>query len=238
MNRLEFMNQLEKLLADIPESEKQEALLYYEDYFNDAGVESEQEVLKSLGSPEKIAQSIKSEIGAGQRPMDSDKIECREHTRQQSETVYQSGTYEGGTHQGGTYQSNRSVKPEEKSRLSGGMIALIVILCICASPIFLGLAGTVLSIVASIIITLFSLIIAFGSISICFFVCGILSMAVGIIKLFASPLGGLVLIGTGLLFGGFALLFMLLTVWLTVTVTPAFFKGLIWLCKAPLKKHA
>ncbi len=228
MNRLEFMNQLEKLLADIPDSERQEALQYYEDYFNDAGVESEQEVLESLGSPEKIAQTLKREIGVNQKTYDSDKIECHEHTRQESETVYQ----------GGTYQSNRSHKQEEKSKLSGGIIALIVILCIFASPILLGLAATVLSVAASIVITLIALIFSFGLMSICFFVCGILFLGVGIIKLFASPLGGLVLIGTGLFIGGFALLFMLLTIWLTVTVTPAFFKGLVWLCKAPFKKHA
>ena len=37
MNRAQFMEQLEKLLSDISEEERQEALDYYESYFDDAG---------------------------------------------------------------------------------------------------------------------------------------------------------------------------------------------------------
>lgn len=41
MNRLEFMRRLEALLSDISQSEREEALQYYNDYLNDAGVENE-----------------------------------------------------------------------------------------------------------------------------------------------------------------------------------------------------
>lgn len=37
MNRVQFMEQLKKLLSDISEEERQEALEYYESYFDDAG---------------------------------------------------------------------------------------------------------------------------------------------------------------------------------------------------------
>ena len=37
MNRKQFMEQLERLLSDISEAERQEALEYYEGYFDDAG---------------------------------------------------------------------------------------------------------------------------------------------------------------------------------------------------------
>lgn len=59
MNRLEFMDQLEQLLADIPEGERREAIQYYNDYLNDAGVENEEEVLAAFGSPEELAGSIR-----------------------------------------------------------------------------------------------------------------------------------------------------------------------------------
>ena len=52
MNRFEYMRRLEALLSDISPSEKEEALTYYNDYFNDAGQENEQQVIKELGSPE------------------------------------------------------------------------------------------------------------------------------------------------------------------------------------------
>ena len=52
MSRWEFMSQLEKLLLYVPIQEREEALQYYNDYFEDAGPEREQEVIASLGSPE------------------------------------------------------------------------------------------------------------------------------------------------------------------------------------------
>ena len=45
MNRFEYMRRLEALLSDISPSEKEEALTYYNDYFNDAGQENEQQVI-------------------------------------------------------------------------------------------------------------------------------------------------------------------------------------------------
>ena len=39
MNREEFLRQLERLLSDIPEGERWEALEYYRNYFEDAGPE-------------------------------------------------------------------------------------------------------------------------------------------------------------------------------------------------------
>ena len=60
MTRAKFMSELERLLADIPESERTEALQYYNDYFDDAGAENELRVLVELGSPYEVAQSIKA----------------------------------------------------------------------------------------------------------------------------------------------------------------------------------
>ncbi len=62
MNKDGFMSQLKGLLADIPEAEREEALQYYDDYFEDAGAENEQSVISSLGSPKNIAENIKAEL--------------------------------------------------------------------------------------------------------------------------------------------------------------------------------
>lgn len=42
MNKQQFMIELERLLQNIPENERVEALNYYEEYFSDAGEENEQ----------------------------------------------------------------------------------------------------------------------------------------------------------------------------------------------------
>ena len=61
MSRQEFMTQLESLLMGISEEERNEALNYYENYFEDAGQENEAQVIEELGSPEKIAVQIKAD---------------------------------------------------------------------------------------------------------------------------------------------------------------------------------
>ena len=61
MNRIEYMKRLEAALSDIALSERDAALQYYNDYFDDAGVENEAEVMKSLGDPETLAQAIKKD---------------------------------------------------------------------------------------------------------------------------------------------------------------------------------
>ncbi len=66
MNRADFMRQLERLLQGISPMERDEALQYYNDYFDDAGVENEQAVIKALGNPARVAENIKRDLpGSG-----------------------------------------------------------------------------------------------------------------------------------------------------------------------------
>jgi len=62
MNRIDFMNQLESLLQNIAPGEREEALQYYNCYFDDAGAENEQEVLEALGTPARVAENIKRDL--------------------------------------------------------------------------------------------------------------------------------------------------------------------------------
>ena len=58
MNRLEFMTELTALLQNMPVEEREEALQYYNDYFEDAGAENEVKVIEELGSPKKVADML------------------------------------------------------------------------------------------------------------------------------------------------------------------------------------
>lgn len=62
MNRQEFMNRLEYLLRGIPASEREDALAYYNDYFDEAGAENEYQVIQELGSPEAVAEKILADL--------------------------------------------------------------------------------------------------------------------------------------------------------------------------------
>lgn len=60
MNRVEFMESLTTLLQDVSEAEREEAIQYYNDYFDDAGDENEEEVIAALGTPDELAKSIRA----------------------------------------------------------------------------------------------------------------------------------------------------------------------------------
>lgn len=74
MDRAQFMQELEKLLADISETERQDALDFYNSYFDDAGAENEASVLRELGSPEKVAAIIKADLKGWQEAMSMENI--------------------------------------------------------------------------------------------------------------------------------------------------------------------
>ena len=65
MNREEFMRRLTELLGDVPPQEREEAIQYYNDYFDDAGAENESGVIASLGTPEELAGAIKAGLSDG-----------------------------------------------------------------------------------------------------------------------------------------------------------------------------
>ncbi len=58
MTRAEFMRELRERLARLPAEERDAALSYYEEYFDEAGPDREQEVIRELGSPASVASRI------------------------------------------------------------------------------------------------------------------------------------------------------------------------------------
>lgn len=59
------MEELKKLLSGISDEERDEALKYYEDYFEEAGSGNEEQVIQELGSPQKVAAMIKADLEEG-----------------------------------------------------------------------------------------------------------------------------------------------------------------------------
>ena len=58
MNRTEYMNALEKRLRILPGDSYREAMAYFQEYFDEAGPEREQQAIEDLGSPESAAEQI------------------------------------------------------------------------------------------------------------------------------------------------------------------------------------
>lgn len=58
MVKKDFFAELKRALSGLPPEERDNVLKYYEDYFLDAEGESDEEIIRGLGDPQKIAQDI------------------------------------------------------------------------------------------------------------------------------------------------------------------------------------
>ncbi len=67
MNRKEFISALERELRKLPAEEREAAVEYFEEYFDEvlaAGNRTEEEICKELGNPKRIAAEIKADYAA------------------------------------------------------------------------------------------------------------------------------------------------------------------------------
>ena len=220
MNREEFMRQLASLLQELSQEERQKALQYYEEYFEDAGPENEQNVIEALGNPARVAAGIRGssrsfaicpvEQSAGhtEQPAERYTAEPEETIRVSQEEV-----------------PRQEVASQQKNKMSTGMVVLIVILCVLASPVILGVGAAAAGVIAGIITAWFGMIIGFGAAALALLTLLVIFAAAGIAGLFSDPLIGMMLFGAGLICGGVGLLFLILTVAMAGIATPAIFRA-------------
>lgn len=225
MNRTEFMNQLEILLQNISFAEKEEALQYYNDYFDDAGAENEQSVLEALGNPARVAENIRRELLENQGARTStaaDRAVVEYGKTDVDEQAGQTVHTGGSSGLGGAGGFSGSPGSPGKSGMSGGTAVLIAILAVFASPFLLGL----LCVLFGLLVIWFAIIFSFGVIVLSMFIVLFVLLGMGGMCIPVDPLVGLALIGGGLICGGVGILFLMLTVALAGIVTPAIFRGI------------
>ena len=142
MNQQEFVARLEELLDDISPEERKEALDYYRNYFEDAGIENEQRVIKELESPEKLAQTIKeglqenvTEVVTVEQPKaEAPTMEVRE-----------------------TEMPKSANAPVEQKQDNTALIVTLVVVLVVTSPVWIGFLGAVGGICIGIIGAMFGL---------------------------------------------------------------------------------
>lgn len=217
MDRYEFMWKLKSLLSDISEQEREEALQYYNDYFEDAGKENEASVIASLGSPEKVAETIKRDMGQSSS--------FDEYENPKVERGHEIAEYSQG------YQEERwQSAPEEKQTNTGSKV-LLVILLICASPILLGLAAAVFGVCIGLIGACIGIVAGFGGASLGLMAGAVACVVVGILCFQIDFPTGLAFIGAGLLLAAIGLVFLMMTVGICGFVIPKICLGIGWLCR-------
>lgn len=208
MNRIDFMRRLELLLSDLPENERREAVQYYNDYFNDAGVENEEEVLESLGTPEEVAGSIREGL--------------REEAREKGE-FSEKGFKQDGQKQEKKDAGDRYRTEGRKKGMSASAVALIVICCLVASPVLIPLAITLIVVLAVLGAVFISLVLVFLLIGVVCIVSGVIAFFGSLTELFLAPASAVMGIGMSLIAVGAGILLTMLLVFVISKIFPAAF---------------
>lgn len=144
MNKMQFLNDLSRRLRGLPKEDYDDAMNYYTEYFMDAEVDDEADVIPMVGKPEEVARKI----------LDDALVQQIEPER--------SGSDEGVGYKG-----------KEKSKKSVRKIVWLTVLSIFAAPIALPLAIAAAALVFSLAIAAFSVVFAIGASFVALLISGI-----------------------------------------------------------------
>lgn len=238
MNRIEFMRQLAALLQDISVEERVEAMQYYNDYFDDAGTENEEDIIKELGSPAKVA----AEVKAGLRSQDEEAFEYREtgytDTRfeRRDAPASRDGSGSAGYNSEDTYGDNaRQTPPRTNNTLK---IVLIILIVIVGLPILLPLGIVIISVLFALAVAAFAVFAALVACSVALVIAGVSVFCAGIMSLIPEIAIGLALVGAGLIITVIGVIGTVASVRLCVIVFPGIIRGIVWLCRKPFQRKA
>lgn len=174
MSKNEFMEELQVLLGELPREEREEAIRYYESYFEEAGAEQEQVVLEELGSAGRIADQI-----------------LRDYRAEKADGIYTEQKTEGTS---GVYVTNKG--------LSGGALVVAILIAILTFPIWISVLATAFGLLMGFFGATVGITVGFGVGGIGCIIGGVAAFAIGIVKAFTVPVVGAALIAIGLLVFG------------------------------------
>lgn len=215
MNRTEFMNELRRLLQDIPEAERREALQYYNDYFDDAGPENEAQVIRELGSPAQVAKTIR-------------------------EGMFENGEYTERGYEDERFYDRQEVLDRKtegrRTAFNPWKLLCILLLCLILSPIIIPLCVVLVCILIGVIAGCIGVGIAAVVTAAVLPVVGIVFVGIAFYNLLISPAVGITLGGIGFLLLAVGILTFLLAVWACKTLVPLCLRAVIALIRYPLRK--
>lgn len=245
MRRDDFLKELEELLADLEAEELEEVLHYYRDLFAEAGPEKEEEILRHLGDPMKVAAEIREGL---QGSPDAGEFTERGYRDERFDDDYLAPErYAGnGFGEGRTEEDNRRRRTageavpqgsaagkdasESRAEKRRNGLLLLVLFLVFGLPIAgsilsagfsaaAGLLGCVLGILGGLFGLVFGGFVTAGALV----VSGILCVIVGMINL-TAPAMGLMVMCFGFLMLAAAMLLTVAAKWGCTTAIPGVFR--------------
>lgn len=231
MSRKEFMERLEKLLWNISDSEREEALQYYNDYFDDAGIENEAEVIKELVSPEQVAQKIK----AGLSDTDS---EYSEQGYRDARFERKDGELSAGASADSSAHSSAGGKQPKarKKETNFWKVLAIILICILVAPVilpvFLGIFMVVIGVALALVVLLAGILVS----GLAVLISGVFVIGVGIVQAFTAPAVGIALTGTGCILAALGIVLSAVILWCCIKAVPWLIRGIVRIISYPFRK--
>lgn len=238
MDRKTFMRELEYLLQDITDEERQEALDFYENYFDEAGVNNEQKVISELGTPEKVAAIIKD----GLKGRFDDHIEVgnsgfSNHNYAQNYEVIDVDAKETKKEKKTTTKNSEGIKNKWQTMNQRDRIVLIILAIVACVPfsfsivsaIFggtLGLFGGLFGAGFSIFSIFLCFIFGFWIITFVLHIIAFVLIIIGISHLFTLPGAGLIYMGIGFILIALGGIFGKIASWFFRDCIPSLFNAI------------
>lgn len=188
MTRQEYMEQLKKYLKRLPKEDYDNAIEYFSEYFDEAGPEKEQQVMKELGEPKEAARELLLNLLQESVESDLDIVEEKAAV-------------------------HKTVNVPKKKR-SPGKIVLLAFLALCASPVSLTLMVCAFAVLCAVVVTVASVIFSIGIASIAMIAGGIVTVGFGATLVLKSAAAACMMIGGGFLMAGIGILAGVLNIYI------------------------
>ncbi len=223
MSKKEFLEKLRVLLEELPTEEREEAIRYYESYFEEAGEDNEQIVLDELGSAERIASQILQDYHGEKNEGIYTEKGYQEGGKETQTPVQYSGSRqeqkENGTSGSGVYVTNKG--------LSGSTLVIAIIVAVLTFPIWISILATAFGLLMGLFGASVGIVVGFGAGGVGCIIGGAVAFAFGIVKTFTVPIVGAGLIALGLLVFGLGCLM--------IAAVGGIIRLIIWLVNAIIK---
>lgn len=192
MTRNEYMEQLKRYLRRLPKEDYENAVEYFSEYFDEAGPENEQQMMKDLGDPKEAAREVLLNL---------------------LEESVENGSAEEASSTETVKTFSEKALPEKKKR-SPGKIILLAFLVICASPVSIALLIAGLAVLAAVVLVIAAVIFSLAVTSIATIAGGIMVVGFGATLVMRSLAAACMMVGGGFLLAGAGILFGVLTVYI------------------------
>lgn len=239
MNRKEYLERLEQLLLVLPYEEREEALQYYNDYFDDAGSENEADVIRELGSPEEVVAKIRAGYAGEYGEYSEQGYEDARFYRNQEIMVDPTGVnsdWEGIPKEEAAGAGYRTESKERKSNTNVWKVIAIILLVLLASPIIVPLSIAGIAVLFAIVVAIFAVIFSLGVSGFAILFAGIVVIVAGLAKVMLAPAVGILAAGVGCILLAIGILLSWAIISVFIKVVPGMIRGMVKVLRIPFRK--